>query len=104
LPHQIVHTPTKPDSSATSLLLLIPENQWHQLAQCYKDYTGWWLVIIWIISHKISIFTFHFLNLQFILSTWSTALFRDIHNLPNVQTFQDMFLSSSEERKAKKTL
>jgi len=34
LPHQIIHTPTKPDSSAKSLLLLVPENQWHQLAVC----------------------------------------------------------------------
>jgi len=36
LPHQNLRTPTEHNSAATSIIT-DPENQWHQLAECYKD-------------------------------------------------------------------
>ena len=43
LSHQIICTPTEHDSATTSLIT-DPENQWHQLAECYTRTAlyNWW--------------------------------------------------------------
>jgi len=53
LPHQIIRTSNKPDSSAASLIT-DPENQWHQMAERYKEYTVYLRgKIIWLEGTKL---------------------------------------------------